>query len=222
MGWPKLLVFVRHAESEGNIRTVDERATFEVATNNYAITERGQAQARITGEYLRTEFPTFDVRYSSYYRRAKETMELLCPGEKYYEEDMLAEAQRGIWHSMTAQEIDRLYPGEPIRKQREGLYHYRPWGGENWPDVIMRIRMFFMTLNRDYENENVLVVCHGHWLILAQKLIQHFTIDEALERYRSRVAENASVTVYRGTKNMRGKSRLELVLDNAVPWRDKL
>ena len=84
MAWPKLLVLVRHGESEGNVRTMDERTWYSLPTHGYPLTERGRAQAAITGTFLRQRFGSFDVRYTSYYVRARETMEILCPGGKIY------------------------------------------------------------------------------------------------------------------------------------------
>lgn len=200
MGWPKTLCLVRHAESEGNILSVDERAATPIATHDYALTAKGREQARITGEYLKQKFGDyfFTTYYTSYYRRAKETMQLLFPdldkqGFKVYEDPRLAEAQRGIYHTMTHEQIAACFPGELERKEREGYYHHRPIAGENWPDVELRIHSFLGTLNRDYEGENVLIVVHGHWLILLQRLLERFSIAEAVNRYKGGVAENASV-----------------------------
>lgn len=142
MGWPRQIVLVRHAESEGNVKTVDERAGFCEPSHNYGLTDKGVKQAEITGKYLRDQFGLFDVNYVSYYKRAKDTMKLMYPGVKVYEDSRLAEAQRGIYHTMTHDDIYDRFPEELERKEREGLYHYRPWGGENWADVELRIHSF--------------------------------------------------------------------------------
>lgn len=214
MTWPRNLVLVRHAESEGNVRSVDERAAFDLSTHAYPLTARGREQSAKTRDYLRTRFDRFNVRYTSYYDRARETMGILCPGEKVYEDPRLAEASRGIWHTMTRAEIEAAYPHEIVRRDREGYYHHRPLGGENWPDVELRIHSFLGTLARDYGDQDVLIVCHGFWLILFQRLVEHFSIDEAVRRYKEAVVENASVTTYRGG------ARLTLVDQNVVPWRE--
>lgn len=220
MGWPRVLVLVRHAESEGNVLGVEQRAELEVATHLYNLTPRGRAQAEITGIYLRERFGDFNIRYVSYYKRSYETMNIMCPDARVYEDPRLAEAQRGIWHTMTKEQVEFRFPEEIVRKNREGLYHYRPLGGENWPDVELRIHSFLGTLNRDYDDQKVLIVVHGHWLILFQRLVEHFSIAEAMERYRGHVVENASVTIYEDSK-IHGKSRLVLA-DYVVPWDGKM
>ncbi|MDO8557858.1 MAG: histidine phosphatase family protein [bacterium] len=221
MAWPTVLVFVRHAESEGNIRSADERAGFAVSTHAYGLTERGKKQAEITGQYIKEKFGDFDAFYASYYRRSKDTMSLMFKEARIYEDPRLAEAQRGIWHTMTKEEIRNRFPEELARKEREGLYHYRPLGGENWPDVELRIHSFLGTLNRDYDGKRILIVAHGHWLILFQRLLHHFPIEEAVKRYEAGVFENASLTVYEGILKD-GKSRLVLKDEGFVPWAKKI
>ena len=222
MGWPKLLVLVRHAESEGNVRTAEERAAYEVPTHKYELTERGRRQAALTGLWLRGEYGGFDVRYTSYYRRAQETLLIMRgPREKVYEDPRLREAERGIWATHTQEQIARLYPGEIERKAREGLYHYRPIGGQNWPDIEERIHSFLGTLARDCGGKKVLIVVHGHWLILFQRLIERFSIEDAVRRYRDATAPNASVTTYRGAPWWR-RSRLVRVCEHVTPWEGRV
>ncbi len=221
MSWPDQLVLVRHAESEGNVRTVDERAQYEVSTHAYPLTERGRAQARATGDWLRETYGAFDVHYTSYYVRAKETMALMAPEAKVYEDARLAEANRGIYHTYTRDEIARLFPKELERKEREGLYHHRPLGGENWPDIELRVHSFLGTLTRDCGGRKVLIVVHGFWLILFQKLVERFGIEEAARRYREETAPNASVTAYAGEPTLHG-SRLKPVRKHFVPWEGKI
>lgn len=221
MAWPSLWVFVRHAESEGNLLSVQDRTRLEVGSQNYPLTERGRNQAIITGRWLRKNFRTFDVYYTSYYRRAKETLGLMYPSAQVFEDSRLAEAQRGIYHVLTEAEVGEKMPWELERKGREGLYHYRPPGGENWADVEMRVHSFFGTVARDCAGLRVLTIVHGHWLILARKLIEHFSIEEAEYEYRDRIVGNASVTVYRGVTR-KGQSRLVLDTCNHIPWEGKI
>jgi broad specificity phosphatase PhoE len=223
MGWPRLLVLVRHAESQGNVLTVDERANYETPTHAYGLTERGRLQAEIAGEDVARRWGGFNVHYVSYYARSRETMAIMCPKARVYEDPRLAEAQRGVYHAMTREELRERMPWEIVRKDREGLYHYRPPGGENWADVELRIHSFLGTLSRDCDDLKVLMVVHGHWLLLFQRLIHHFSIEDAVEKYKKGVAgggiyENCSLTVYASERVGKG-DRLKLVEENAVPWR---
>lgn len=222
MGWPKKLVLVRHAESEGNIRSVDERAEFEKPSHEYSITERGRAQARLTGDWLRENgHDDFHVIYTSYYRRVQDTLLTMFPDAKFREDPRLAEASRGVFSTMTREEMERELPWEIRRKEKEGLYHFRPLGGENWPDVELRIHSFLGTMARDGDSQRWLIVCHGFWLIMFQRLIEHFSIEEAVRRYKGKVFENASVTIYEST-SCDGMPRLKKTAENIAPWEGKL
>jgi len=88
----------------------------------------------------------------------------------------------------------------------------------------LRIHSFLGTLSRDYEKARVLIVVHGHWLLLLQRLIHHFSIEEALTRYKNKqIRENASITVYDNwTDTYSDKQRLVLRYENVCPWKDKV
>jgi len=223
MGWPRNLVMVRHAESEGNVLTADERAEYDCATDRYRLTERGRKQAELTARFLYKRYPEgFAAYYTSYYVRSRETMEIMYPKAKIYEDPRLAEATRGIWHTMSAAQMEARFPEEVKRKEREGLYHYRPLGGENWPDIELRIHSFLGTLSRDYEGRDVLMVVHGHWLILLQRLIHHFSIEEAVRLYKQGHFHNASVTSYWVDRDTAGRQRFVCDLNNYAPWKEEL
>ena len=222
MAWPKQLIMVRHAESEGNLLSADDRAGLEVSTIKYNLTPKGIEQAKITGKYLHDIYKTFDVYYTSYYERSRQTMKIMYPGVKIYEDARLAEANRGIWHTMTKDQIAQKYPEEIIAKDRDGLYHHRPLGGESWADIELRIHSFLGTLSRDCGGKKVLMVVHGHWLMLFQRLITHFSTEEAIQRYLGKkIFANASITGYAGLEANR-EQRLLCVQENFVPWLDKL
>lgn len=200
--WPDTLILVRHAQSVGNTMTADERARCGTGTNLYELTALGERQADITGKWLRARFPNPDGFTTSYYTRTRATAERIYPDRAPYVDERLAEAQRGIWHVRTRAEITAELPWEADRRTREGYFHYRPWGGENWPDVLARIRSFNHTLHRRYAGKTVVIVTHGQWLMLWKSLIHHWSVEETVAEYerldRDRSIENASVTIYRG------------------------
>ncbi|MDO8467045.1 MAG: histidine phosphatase family protein [bacterium] len=221
MGWPRKLVLVRHAQSTGNLLTVEQRADLPEPAHEYELTELGCQQAEITGLYLKKRFCEFDACFSSHYLRARQTLAIAMPNAKAIEDSRLAEAQRGIWHRMNKEKVCQLYPGEVERREQEDLYQYRPIGGENWPDIEMRIHSFRQSLFLEHDDEKVLAIVHGNWFNLFQKVNDGLTAEEVLHRYKldnHGVVDNASVTIYRG-KSVNGKPRLVLEEENIVPWR---
>ena len=221
MNWPSLLVFVRHAESEGNIISGDERARLAIPNHSYVLTERGKQQSAITGEYLKKRFGEFDAYYQSYYARTKQTLQIMYPDAVTFEDARLAERGGGIMQTMTKAELTARFPEEDARKKKEGLYSFRPLGGENWPDVELRIHSFLSSLMRDHAGKKVLCVVHGHWLVLFQRVMHHFSIETATDRFLHGEFGNASVTIYEG-KQAGDNSKLELVEENIIPWEGKI
>lgn len=220
MTLPYELVLVRHAESVGNVMSLDERPKHDIATHAYDLTERGRRQAEKARDWLDARPRVPEVLYCSYYKRAIDTMDIIRPGKHRIIDPRLAEAQRGIYHSLTRDEIQHLYPGELIRKEREGLYHYRPWGGENWPDVELRIHSFLGTMMHMHGGYRVVIVTHGHWLILLRRILDGTSIDEAVEQYHRGPVENASITVYH-SKRARLHDGYELQFSSyVVPWHE--
>lgn len=214
-------IFVRHAQSRGNLLTQAERAKLEVGTIYYELTPLGVTQAQRTGAWLHCYCSDPDRIFRSYFMRTRRTADLLYPDRQIDEDERLAEANRGIWHVLNEDEIQERMPWEIKRRELDGLYHYRPPGGENWPDVELRLRDFRRSMRRRFPGKTIVVVTHGNWLLLWQKRIHHWTIDETVERYRQgRIVENASVLIYRD-ELVRGKHRL--VEDSyIVPWQGKL
>lgn len=222
MTWPSRLILVRHAQSVGNLLGPDERAAKPIGSNLYDLTQLGKEQASSTGAWLREHYPNPDGFYTSYYERTRCTASSLYPDLDLYEDERLAEAQRGIWHTLTRKQVAAKMPWEIERREREGYYHYRPPGGENWPDVELRIRSFNRTIHRRYPGKTLVLVTHGHWILLWKKVIHHWTIDETVQAYKEgRIGKqiaNASVTVYEGVEDGNGKNVLNAA-SYTVPWK---
>lgn len=224
--YPKTVAWVRHAQSVGNTLSREERARRPQGTNLYTLTERGREQARVTGLWLREHLPEPDTIIRSYYARTRETADLLYPGRHIMEDARLAEANRGIWHVRTEEQIAREAPWELDRRKFEGLYHYRPIGGENWPDIEARVRSFRNSLRWRFPGKTIIVVTHGQWLLVLQKLVHHWSIDEVIRRYETEeVGANASVLLYHGdfdTETGKHVFRHDPATDYIVPWQVKI
>jgi 2,3-bisphosphoglycerate-dependent phosphoglycerate mutase len=222
MGWPRRLVLIRHGQSQGNVLTVEERVNLDVSTYKYQLTDTGRRQAAITAESVHRRFPEgFDGVFSSYYDRAKETAQIVFPDACIREDSLLAEANRGIWHMMTHEQVAARYPEEIARKERDGYYHYRPLGGENWPDIEQRVRIFLLMLANEYDGQNVCIVGHGHLFVCFQRVVDGISIEEAITRYRTHYFDNASVTTYR-PRSVNHRPHLVLAKGPEVPWKGKI
>lgn len=221
--YPEMVVFVRHGQSTGNLLTEEERAKRPLGTNFYQLTPLGREQARLTGEWLRANFPRPDKILRSFYERTRETADLLYPGLPMEDDYRLMEVNRGIWHVLNDFEIRLYNPGDIRLRERFGRYLYRPTGGESWPDAQERARSLRRTL-RECHADKKLVVCvtHGHWILLFQSINEHLPFEEVVHRYEQKqLVENASVLIYKRVRRPNGS--FKLVEDQyIIPWKDKL
>jgi len=103
-------------------------------------------------------------------------------------------------------------------------------------DWLRNSRAKYLTVSRpsqagdrveiDFEGEcdgkKIIVVAHGHLLILLDRLLQNLPIKEVMRRYRAGSAiENASVSVYEG-KIKNGRKQLILSPsheEHFIPWK---
>lgn len=102
----------------------------------------------------------------------------------------------GIFHELTAEEIQQRYPEQIRLRERSGFYHCRAPGGENCPDVEMRIRSFSADLETLYGDRQVLVVGHENWFLLFQKIRRMLSVEDFLF-LKQRGCKNCSITTYR-------------------------
>lgn len=210
--WPKQIVIVRHAESEGNVIQADDHSLPETANHQFFLTpEKGRQQATITGQYLQAHYQ-FDACFASTFRRTQETLSLMYPGVAPIIDARLDEVWRGIWYTMPKAEIEQHYPAEARTKKREGWYHYRAPGGQSGQDVDLMIYSFLADLREFWGGQRVLIVGHGTWLIYFWRLVGGFSLADGEKRYHEQKFRNASVTVFEPDG-----FRLKVVVDNYLP-----
>ncbi|MCS7109306.1 MAG: histidine phosphatase family protein [Candidatus Micrarchaeota archaeon] len=85
----------------------------------------------------------------------------------------------------------------------EGKYYYHPLGGENYPDVGLRLHIFLGTLVRDYPKKKVLIVIHSVVIMMFRKLLERLEEKDILEIDTTDGVKNASITVYKFDKKER-------------------
>src|SRR5579883_1736965 len=151
---PAEIVFLRHAESLGNITEMQidhglltsyPSAITSVRDADVQLTERGIEQARVTGRYLAEEFGPFDYCYVSPWARTRQTMEHVLDAYPPQQrermqrhlrfDERLREREMGVLNWLTREEIAERYPDQARRREIDGEYFYRPSGGESWADV---------------------------------------------------------------------------------------
>jgi len=206
--WPDHLVIVRHGQSERNVakeRAAAEQHKLDVWADNLRdidtpLTALGREQAAATGHFLRERF-NFDVIFSSPYLRTIQTTELitaqLSAPPSIAREERIREIEFGVLDGLTRDGIQKLYPQELVRREREGKYWYRPPGGESRPDVALRIHSFLGTLAREYRGKTVLVVCHSVVVLIFRRLLERWDEAQYIKVDSEDEVLNCSITAYR-------------------------
>lgn len=230
--WMNNLVIVRHSESKMNT----DRALAEAAgqheyggeTRNIAspLTKRGLEQATETGKHLAANFH-FDRVFTSPYVRTTTTAETIVKQFNYKptitHEERLREKDFGIFDGLTKAGIQKKYPDEWKRRQRDGKYYYRPPGGESYPDVALRIHSFLGTLTRDYQKQSVLLVCHSVIVLVFRRLLERLSEKQlmAIDEDPDQEVQNCSVTWYCFDAKSGDSGKMVLREFNGVYYPDK-
>jgi broad specificity phosphatase PhoE len=231
---PSRLVLVRHAESERNVAKKgsvffadDEsrRAVHGVPDDAIPLTAEGRRQAERTGEALRARFGAFAYVYNSGYRRTVETMEGILrafpdserAATEVRQNVFIRERDTGYAYDMTTAEAEAAFPWLSEYWETSGPFFARPPGGESVAQVCERVHLFLDMLSRERAGQQVLVVTHGVTLRAFRFLLERWTYDEVVTRFRQDPPHNGSVTVY---EHDPGAGRLVLREYNTVYWRE--
>jgi len=170
-GYPIDLVLVRHGESEGDLaqsRSKDgdatdwEKGMEKRHSSKYRLTDVGREQAKVTGEYIREEFGSFDRLFVSEYNRALETAALLKLGGPWTVDFFLRDRDWGIYGNKpkSGKNVEKALQEDMERKQKDPFY-WLPPGGESIANTCLRVARVIDQLRLTCAGFKVLVVCHG-------------------------------------------------------------
>ena len=224
--WPEVLMIARHGQSEANVRKeafkkqgLEPSWTGALRDQDSPLTELGHKQGRALGEMIAQAgnietsdeakllgigmgagYFRPDVILCSPYLRAKETKEEIIRGMNHtprvVTDVRLREIDFGSMDGIDRATFRKLYPHEADRRERDGKFYYRPPGGENRPDVMMRVHSVLDTLNRDYVGEKVLIVCHSVVVLAFRALLERWEEADYLQVDKEDDVKNAALTVY--------------------------
>jgi len=132
----KTLFLIRHGQTEWNLQ---KRMQGRLDS---PLTETGKAQAGATGKLLK-QIAQVDALIASPSGRTRETAYIV---NSYLRaplsyDDALMERDCGEWTGLTFEEIESDF-SQGWRARENDPYHHRPPGGENFEDMIARVRDF--------------------------------------------------------------------------------
>lgn len=213
------LILIRHGESAANVAfpKADAAGLLESGLTgrdtDVELTDRGVRQAQAVGHWL-AEVPAEmwpEVVITSPYLRARETWRIAAETSSLdlpapTTDDRLVDRLLGDLEMLTYAAIADRYPGEHERRESQGVYLYRPPGGEAFGDIATRLTSFLDDLNRTQAGKRVVVVAHDSVVLMSRYVIEGLDWDRtAAVEAESRVL-NASITRFDGSSG-------KLVLD---------
>lgn len=167
----------------------DRRMNYDAKENSFiTLTEEGREMVKKSAETLKKicndHGQNIDLIFSSPYKRTKETAEIsadILGVEKINFDDRIVDINLGIFMGRPMEESWKFYLRGKIK------FENRPESGENWNDVLKRVKSFLNDVEKKYQNRNILIVSHADpiWL-MAGYLRGYKTEDKFLKAREDR------------------------------------
>jgi 2,3-bisphosphoglycerate-dependent phosphoglycerate mutase len=160
----RLLVLVRHGQSEWNLKNLF------TGWKDPGLTELGVEEARTAGRRLKARGLGFDVAFTSALSRAQETLRLMLdeigrPDLPTIRDQALNERDYGDLSGLNKDDARKRWGAEQVHLWRRS-YDVSPPGGESLKDTVARALPYYVQeiLPRAMRGERVLVAAHGNSL----------------------------------------------------------
>ncbi|MBV9137622.1 MAG: 2,3-bisphosphoglycerate-dependent phosphoglycerate mutase [Hyphomicrobiales bacterium] len=160
----RLLVLVRHGQSEWNLKNLF------TGWKDPGLTEQGVAEAKAAGASLRKLGLSFDVAFTSVLSRAQETLRLMLdeigqPQLETFKDAALNERDYGDLSGLNKDDARKRWGEEQVHIWRRS-YDVAPPGGESLKDTAARVLPYYLEymLPRVMSGRRVLVSAHGNSL----------------------------------------------------------
>jgi broad specificity phosphatase PhoE len=208
--WPARLWIVRHGESAGNIASRetqpgDHRFRLNMRDADVPLSPVGETQADALGRWFGTggagAKPDF-ILTSPYIRAVETARRVQRSGGAEQRipiltDERLREKECGILDGLTPDGVAHYFPDQSLQRTLLGKFYHRPPGGENWCDVILRLRSLMNRVSIHHGGENVLVVAHEVVVFCLRYIIENMDEAEILSIDASGDVPNCAVTEYR-------------------------
>lgn len=209
--WPARLWLVRHGQSQGNVArdAANEAGAHEIGIAirdvDVPLSSLGIQQAKAAGRWFAALAPGErpELILSSPYVRARQTAEVICDqgalaGGALHTivDERLREREFGIFDRLTTAGIRHRFPEEAAHRRRLGKFYHRPPGGESWADVILRLRSMLNTINLQYCDRRVLIVCHQVVVLCFRYILEELDESEILDIDKQSEVLNCGIAAY--------------------------
>lgn len=178
----RLLVLVRHGQSEWNLKNLF------TGWKDPGLTEKGVAEAKRAGEQLRDLKLEFDVAYTSVLSRAQKTLDLILEelgqtGLETIKDQALNERDYGDLTGMNKDEARKEFGEEQVHIWRRS-FDVPPPGGESLKMTAERVLPYYRKeiLPRVLQGSRTIVAAHGNSLRSLIMELENLSPEEILKR----------------------------------------
>ena len=178
----RLLVLVRHGQSEWNLKNLF------TGWKDPDLTEKGVAEAKDAGRRLKAEGLSFDVAFTSVLKRAQRTLDLALvelgqTGLPIKRDQALNERDYGDLSGLNKDDARKKWGEEQVHIWRRS-YDVPPPGGESLKDTLARTLPYFVQeiLPCVLRGERTLVAAHGNSLRALIMVLEKLTPEGILAR----------------------------------------
>lgn len=178
----RLLVLVRHGQSEWNLKNLF------TGWKDPGLTEKGIAEAKQAGVKLKAQGFTFDTAFTSVLQRAQATLDLMLAelgqtGLKTTRNLALNERDYGDLSGLNKDDARKKWGEEQVHVWRRS-YDVPPPGGESLKDTLARTLPYYVQeiLPCVLRGERTLVAAHGNSLRALIMVLERLTPEQILKR----------------------------------------
>jgi 2,3-bisphosphoglycerate-dependent phosphoglycerate mutase len=178
----RLLVLVRHGQSEWNLKNLF------TGWKDVDLTEKGVEEARAAGRKLKGQGLKFDIAFTSVLKRATRTLDLMLEemgqtGLPITRDQALNERDYGDLVGLNKDDARKKWGEEQVHIWRRS-YDVPPPGGESLKDTVARALPYFVQeiLPRVLRGERVLISAHGNSLRALIMVLERLTPEQILKR----------------------------------------
>jgi 2,3-bisphosphoglycerate-dependent phosphoglycerate mutase len=178
----RLLVLVRHGQSEWNLKNLF------TGWRDVDLTENGISEARAAGRRLKAQGLRFDIAFTSALVRAQRSLDLMLEEMEQthiavLEDQALNERDYGDLVGLNKDDARKKWGEEQVRVWRRS-YDVAPPGGESLKDTAARVLPYYIQdiLPRVLRGDNVLVSAHGNSLRALIMVLEHLSPQQIVAR----------------------------------------